>query len=51
MACKDCKKKNKAEVPKDTVKIDKLERFAKIFLFVWSLFALFGIYSFINLFL
>lgn len=51
MACKDCKKKSKDIAPKEVMKMDKMEIIAKGFLIMLTLFALFGIYSFINLFL
>lgn len=45
MACNDCKKK-KTPTP---VNITKIEGLVKIFLIIWSLFALYGIFSFIKL--
>jgi hypothetical protein len=48
MACNDCKKKNKT-TPKQTITINKMENFIKIFLIIWSLFAIYGLISLFNL--
>lgn len=58
MACTSCKQKNSLS-PEVKIKtkeqiddtIRKFEKFVKWFVLIWSLFAAYGIYSFVKLFL